>query len=136
MLRIYIRKRCFRVKRVKTIMVYRKNTKWKCQVCREHKPASWFCCVICGKWMGKGCTNESYDNMLDINDPRRFAEGQVSLHCHIWTDDTSDNEHRADLCKECCEYKILKKPTHIAEDLPRCVKRQILQYVSTASWWQ
>ena len=124
------------------LMVHYRKRYGECHVCGVCKPGTWFRCVVCGIWMGMSCNprgqqvthyhKDSNGNPLSRyhNDSdARFASGDVSLHCYIWTSDVKDRSQRADLCCECAANAILPSK------LPTSAKRLIWQYVSWGSWW-
>ena len=115
-------------------MVHRpsNNRRRRCHVCKKCSPTTWFRCVLCGVWMGMHCDPRKVPRASSrYYDDSRFEQFEVSLHCRVWTSEARMSSRRADLCRNCCEAKVLANNPA----LPVHAKRRILQFVSMGSWW-
>ena len=92
------------------VMVHYNKSYGPCHVCWRSQPRTWFRCNICVVWMGYHCRKKNHvDARVWLEDDPRFAEGEVSLHCYIWTSTVKNIKKRADLCRWCCEHRILAR---------------------------
>ena len=117
-------------------MVHYKKDYGKCHVCRRSKPRSWFRCNLCGVWMGYHCEKANHVHAREwLEVDSRFETNEVSLHCYIWTSEERSRERRADLCKWCCEHRILGRGDRKDTEIPVESKRYILKLIGWGSWW-
>ena len=132
------------VNRSSATMVYHSGYHGKCWVCKTDEPKHWFCCDLCGTWMGMLCNPRQVplagSTEIKGDFDERFEPHGVSLHCYIWTSMIKKRHERSDLCKDCCENVILTAKSFGVKEItdrvmPAEVKRKILQYVEWGSWW-